>query len=62
MIATASKVRLCMTCIICNEPVELNEIEQMKLDFGQSVCPKVCEKCRLSVLRMRKEMEKDGNM
>ena len=62
MVAETRKWHICMTCIICNELVEMNELEQMKLDFGQSICPKVCEKCRLAVLRMRKETEKDGKV
>lgn len=47
-------------CFICGEAVELNEIEQERLNFGFSIEPKVCKNCKKAIIYVRKELEKNN--
>ena len=47
----------CQLCIICNEPIELDERDNKKVDRGVALSSKVCDKCRAAVLKVRKEIE-----
>ena len=48
----------CVRCLICEESVELSEIEEMALENGKPVL-KVCDKCRKAVMKMREVMEEE---
>ena len=45
--------RYCIGCIICGEPVELNELESLALTMPYKSMYKVCGKCREAVMMMR---------
>ena len=44
-------------CLVCNEPVKLNELEKCQLDYGHHISPKLCPKCKEAILHTRKELE-----
>ena len=48
--------RLCASCIICGEAVELTEMEEEQLRYGHYIHSKVCDKCKAAILYMRKQM------
>lgn len=48
--------KICLPCIICDEAVELTEMEEARLDYGHHVGSKVCDKCKAAILYMREQM------
>ena len=54
-------VKLSIPCLICNEPVELDEMELARLDHGLGTHPKICDKCKKAILHYRKELEEKDN-
>lgn len=48
--------RLCASCIICGESVELTEMEEAQLRYGRYIHSKVCDKCKAAILYMREQM------
>ena len=50
-------VTLSISCLICEEPVELNEMELARLNHGLDIHSKICDKCKKAILHYRKELE-----
>ena len=48
---------LSISCLICEEPVRLTELETSRLNHGLSIHSKVCDKCKKAILHYRKELE-----
>lgn len=48
-------------CLICDEAVELSEMENSRLDHGLSINPKICDKCKQAILYARRMMENQGD-
>lgn len=46
-------LKLSIGCIICGEPVELNDIESQAILIPHKDIYKVCDKCRDAVMRIR---------
>lgn len=53
--------KLCISCLICGEPVPLTEMEESRLDYGLPIHSKVCDKCKVAILYMREQMEQREN-
>ena len=58
-LAMRGGVRLSMACLVCGEPVALEEWEEARLDYGLSIHSKICDKCRAAILYMREQMPQD---
>ena len=50
-------VKLSISCLICGEPVELDEMELARLNHGLTIHSKICDKCKKAILHYRKELE-----
>ncbi len=55
IINLSSKSGICVSCIICGEPVELTMEEELGAKNGHYIF-KVCDECRNAVMKIR-EME-----
>ena len=49
-------------CLICDESVPLSDKEYLAMLAGRNVNPKVCDKCKAAVLRMREQMKEGGEV
>ena len=47
-----------MPCLICNEPIKISEYTDNRLRHEQWVNPKICDKCKQAILKVREVMEK----
>ena len=47
--------RYAMPCIICGDSVELTENESYSVRQGHIISPKVCDKCKAAVMKIRGE-------
>jgi len=47
--------QLAVSCLVCNEPVPIDEDEEKGLEHG-NVPTKICGKCRAAVLCLRSEI------
>ena len=56
-ISKAMGINLSIACLICDEPVALNEMEQSRLNYGLDIDSKICDKCKKAILHYRKELE-----
>lgn len=52
---------LSIECLVCNEPVKLNELERCQFEYGHHISPKLCSKCKEAILHIRKELEEKDN-
>ena len=52
------KIRVSKGCIVCGEPVQLTEMEELLLQHGRHIDSKVCENCKKAILYIRNEMNK----
>ena len=48
---------LCIGCLICGESVPLSVEEESTLMNGIKIGPKICDKCRNAILKMRENIE-----
>lgn len=48
--------KLCISCLICGEPVPLTEMEESRLNYGMDIHSKICDKCKAAILYMREQM------
>jgi hypothetical protein len=55
------KVHMCISCLICGDPVPLTEMEESALRYGHHIHGKVCDKCKAAILYMREQMEQKEN-
>lgn len=46
-----------ISCLVCDEPVNLTEEEVMTLKYGHPIHSKMCNKCKQAILRMREELD-----
>ena len=53
----AMKVNVSIACLICDEPVALNEMEQSRLNHGLYIHSKICDKCKNAILYYRRKIE-----
>lgn len=44
-------------CLICGETVVLTENEELSLEYGVRLNPKICNKCKATILYVRKQLE-----
>lgn len=44
---------IAIQCLICEDSVELEEYEESRLKHGMYVAPKICDKCKEAILKMR---------
>lgn len=44
--------------MICGNFVELDEFENMALEYGKNIEPKICDKCRNAIMWAREQIEK----
>ena len=51
--------KLCKPCIICGEPVHLDELEESQLYHGRHISSKVCDECKQAILYIRKQIEEN---
>lgn len=51
------RIRATTECIVCNEPVELSEIEVSRLRHGLHINSKICDKCKQAILYIRNEIK-----
>ena len=56
-VSKAMKINLSVGCLICDEPVELNEMEQSRLNYGLGIDSKICDKCKNAILYYRRKFE-----
>ena len=56
-LAMRGGARLSIACLVCGEPVVLEEWEEMRLDCGLPIHSKICDKCRAAILYMREQMQ-----
>ena len=47
-------------CLICNEYVGLSEMEEKMLYASIHLNPKICDKCKAAVMKVRKELESES--
>ncbi|MBO5711564.1 MAG: hypothetical protein J6R47_01885 [Acholeplasmatales bacterium] len=50
-------VKLSISCLICRESVELDEMELARLNHGLDIHSKICDNCKKAILHYRKELE-----
>lgn len=55
-LAMRGGARLSIACLVCGEPVVLDEQEEMRLDYGLPIHSKICDKCKAAILHMREQM------
>lgn len=48
-----------ISCLICGESVELDEMELARLNYGLDIHPKICDKCKYAILYYRRKFESD---
>ena len=53
----SESAKLSISCLICGEPVELDEMERSRLNYGLHIHSKICDKCTKAILHYRKELE-----
>lgn len=53
---TTYKCVISTHCLICDDPIDLNEMESLHAQRGK-VSFKICDKCKSAVMKIRKEME-----
>lgn len=51
------EARLCIGCMVCDEPIPLTEWEEVTLRYGRDIHNKVCDKCKAAILYTREQME-----
>ena len=55
-------IYLSIGCLVCDEPIKLNELERCQVEYGHHISPKICSKCKEAILHIRKELkQKDNN-
>ncbi len=57
-LAMRGRTYLSIACLVCGEPVVLDEQEKMRLDHGLPIHSKICDKCKAAILYMREQMPK----
>ncbi len=55
-LAMRDRAHLSIACLVCGEPVPLDEHEEMMLDYRLSIDSKICDKCKAAILHMREQM------
>lgn len=55
-LAMRDRTHLSIACLVCGEPVVLDEQEEMRLDYGLPIHSKICDKCKAAILYMRGQM------
>ena len=55
-LAMRGGTHLSIACLVCGEPVTLDEQEEMRLDYGLPIHSKICDKCKAAILYMREQM------
>lgn len=55
-LAMRGGIHLSIACLVCGEPVTLDEQEEMRLDYGLPIHSKICDKCKAAILYMREQM------
>ena len=55
------ELNISLACLICDEPVRLNEIETKRFKYDMHVNSKICDKCKKAILHYRKELEEKAN-
>lgn len=56
-LAMRGGAHLSIGCLVCGEPVVLDEQEEMRLDHGLPIHSKICDKCKAAILYMREHMK-----
>ena len=56
-VCDAMQINLSVGCLICDQPVNLNEMERSRLNHGLDIHSKICDKCKKVILHYRKELE-----
>ena len=51
-------IYLSIGCLVCDEPIKLNKMERCQFEYGYPVSPKICDKCKESIIHTREELEK----
>ena len=59
MIKNMIKWHYSKPCLVCGDDIALTEQEQIMLEHGLSIEPKICDKCKKAILKMREELEDD---
>jgi uncharacterized protein YlaI len=59
-LAMRGGARLSIACLVCGEPVVLDEQEETRLDYGLPIHSKICDKCKAAILYMRKQIQKEN--
>lgn len=47
---------LSISCLVCGEPVALNEQEEIAMAYGHHIHSKICDKCKAAILYVREQM------
>ena len=55
-LAMRGGAHLSIACLVCGEPVVLEEWEEMRSDYGRPIHSKICNKCKAAILYMREQM------
>ena len=55
-LAMRGGTHLSIACLVCGEPVVLDEQEETRLDYGLPIHSKICDKCKEVILYMRERM------
>lgn len=55
-LAVRGGAHLSIACLVCGEPVVLDEQEEMRLDYGLPIHSKICDKCKAAILYMREQV------
>ena len=58
--AMRGKTHLSIACLVCGEPVALEEWEEARFDYGLPIHSKICDKCKAAILYTREQMEQNG--
>ena len=56
-VSKAMQVNISIGCLICDESVELSEMERSRLNHGLDIHSKICDKCKNAILYYRRKFE-----
>ena len=51
------ELNISIACLVCDEPVRLEEMEVQRYKHGFHINSKICDKCKKAILHHRKELE-----
>ena len=56
-LAMRGGAHLSIACLVCGEPVALEEWEEQRMDYGLPIHSKICDQCKAAILHIREQIQ-----